>query len=150
MDLNKIFVLGRLTAYPQLRSTPTGQQVTSFGVATNRVWKDKMGAKQQEVEFHNVVLWGRQAEIVSQFLTKGSMILVEGRLKTRTWQNQQGQNMRTTEIIGERIQLGPRPMGQGQPKDSPDQAKENFSSPKNDLPEINIDEEEITAEDLPF
>ena len=74
---------------------------------------------------------------------KGSMILVEGRLKTRTWQNQQGQTMRTTEIIGERIQLGPKPMGQGQ-------SKENPSSPKNDLPEINIDEEEITAEDLPF
>ncbi|MFH1347022.1 MAG: single-stranded DNA-binding protein [Spirochaetota bacterium] len=150
MDLNKIFVLGRLTADPQLRSTPTGQQVTSFGVATNRVWKDKTGNKQQEVEFHNIVLWGRQAEIVSQFLTKGSMILVEGRLKTRTWQNQQGQTMRTTEIIGERIQLGPKPMGQSQQKDSSDQTKENFSSPKNDLPEINIDGEEITAEDLPF
>ena len=143
MDLNKVFVLGRLTADPQLRSTPTGQQVTNFGVATNRVWNDKSGIKQQEVEFHNVVLWGRQAEIVTQFLTKGSMILVEGRLKTRTWQNQQGQTMRTTEIIGERIQLGPKPMGQGQ-------SKENPSSPKNDLPEINIDEEEITAEDLPF
>src|SRR4030043_1832100 len=112
MDLNKVFVLGRLTADPQLRSTPTGQQVTSFGVATNRVWNDKSGTKQKEVEFHNVVLWGRQGGIVSQFLTKGSMILVEGRLKTRTWQNQQGQTVRTTEIIGERIQLGPRPAGQ--------------------------------------
>ena len=150
MDLNKVFVLGRLTADPQLRSTPTGQQVTNFGVATNRVWNDKSGTKQQEVEFHNVVLWGRQAEIVTQFLTKGSMILVEGRLKTRTWQNQQGQTMKTTEIIGERIQLGPKPMGQGQSKDFSGPAKENPSSPKNDLPEINIDEEEITAEDLPF
>ena len=150
MDLNKVFVLGRLTADPQLRSTPTGQQVTSFGVATNRVWNDKSGTKQQEVEFHNVVLWGRQAEIVTQFLTKGSMILVEGRLRTRTWQNQQGQTMRTTEIIGEKIQLGPRPAGQGPQKDFSGQTKEGFSSPKNDLPEINIDEEEITAEDLPF
>ncbi|MFA5099101.1 MAG: single-stranded DNA-binding protein [Candidatus Paceibacterota bacterium] len=148
MDLNKVFVLGRLTADPQLRSTPTGQQVTSFGVATNRVWNDKSGTKQQEVEFHNVVLWGRQAEIVAQFLTKGSMILVEGRLRTRTWQNQQGQTQRTTEIIGERIQLGPRPTGQS--KDFSGPAKEGFVSPKNDLPEINIDEEEITAEDLPF
>jgi len=150
MDLNKVFIIGRLTADPQLRSTPTGQQVTSFGVATNRVWNDKSGAKQQEVEFHNIVLWGRLAEIVSQFLTKGSMILVEGRLRTRTWQNQQGQTMKTTEIIGEKIQLGPRPAGGGGSKDFSGGAKEGFSPPKNDLPEINIDEEEITAEDLPF
>jgi len=146
MDLNKVFIIGRLTADPQLRSTPGGQQVTSFGVATNRVWNDKSGNKQKEVEFHNIVLWGRQAEIVSQFLTKGSMILVEGRLRTRSWQNKQGQNVKTTEIIGERIQLGPRQSG----AQNPGQPQKSSFGPKNDLPEINIDEEEITAEDLPF
>ena len=150
MNLNKVFLIGRLTIDPEIRTIPSGDKVTSFGVATNRTWTDKAGNKKESPEFHNVVLWGRQAEIVAQFLTKGSMILVEGRLKTRTWQNQQGQTMRTTEIIGERIQLGPRPMGQGQPKDFSGQVKENLSSSKNDLPEINIDEEEITAEDLPF
>ncbi len=148
MNLNKVFILGRLTADPQLRSTPTGQQVASFGLATNRVWNDRSGSKQQEVEYHNVVVWGRQAEIVSQFLTKGSMILVEGRLKTRTWQNKQGQNQRTTEIIGERIQLGPRP-NQSQ---SGFNKTEEIKTPsfKEELPEIDVNEEDIKAEDLPF
>jgi len=143
MNLNKVFILGRLTADPQLRTTPTGQQVASFGVATNRIWNDKTGSRQQEVEYHNVVVWGRQAEIVSQFLTKGSLILVEGRMRTRTWQNKQGQNQRTTEIIGERIQLGPRP-GQNQPKETPE------APIKEDLPAIDINEEDVKAEDLPF
>jgi single-strand DNA-binding protein len=143
MNLNKVFILGRLTADPQLRTTPTGQQVASFGVATNRIWNDKSGSRQTEVEYHNVVLWGRQAEIASQFLTKGSLVLIEGRLRTRTWQNKQGQNQKTTEIIGERLQLGPR----SAPKESP--VSEEPASPTG-LPEINIDEEDIKAEDLPF
>lgn len=152
MNLNKVFILGRLTVDPQLRVTPTGHQVVSFGVATNRIWNDKTGAKQKDVEYHNVVVWDRQAEIVSQFLSKGSLILIEGRLQTRTWQNQQGQTQKNTEIIAERIQLGPRPnQREGNFEQSP--AKENNSagiSSKNELPEINIDEEEIKPEDLPF
>lgn len=140
MNLNKVFILGRLTADPQLRMTPDGRQVVNFGIATNRIWTDKAGARQQEVEYHNVVVWGRQAEIVSQFLSKGSLVLIEGRLRTRTWQNKQGQNQKTTEIIGERIQLGPRPAQQ--------ERTDTFS--KNEVPSINIDEEEIKAEDLPF
>ncbi|NCO15250.1 single-stranded DNA-binding protein [Candidatus Wolfebacteria bacterium CG18_big_fil_WC_8_21_14_2_50_39_7] len=150
MNLNKVFILGRLTADPQLRTTPTGQQVASFGVATNRIWNDKTGSRQQEVEYHNVVVWGRQAEIVSQFLTKGSLLLVEGRMRTRTWQNKQGQNQRTTEIIGERIQLGPR-SSQSQTGFNKPEAEETKSvSPKKELPEIDINEEDIKAEDLPF
>jgi single-strand DNA-binding protein len=148
MNLNKVFILGRLTADPQLRTTPTGQEVTSFGVATNRIWNDKSGSRQQEVEYHNVVVWGRQAEIVSQFLSKGSLILVEGRMRTRTWQNKQGQNQRTTEIIGERIQLGPRP---GQAGFNKPEVEETKDVPhKEELPEIDINEEDIKAEDLPF
>src|SRR3989338_2582056 len=108
MNLNKVFILGRLTADPQLRSTTGGQQVASFGVATNRVWTDKNGQKQEAVEFHNVVVWGRQAEIVTQFLAKGSLVLIEGRLRTRSWQGQDGQQRKTTEIIAERAQFGPR------------------------------------------
>lgn len=148
MNLNKVFVLGRLTADPQLRTTPTGQQVASFGVATNRIWNDKTGSRQQEVEYHNVVVWGRQAEIVSQFLSKGSLVLIEGRLRTRAWQNRQGQNQRTTEIIGERIQLGPR---SSQPqREFGEKSTDINIPPPAELPEIDINEEEIKAEDLPF
>ncbi|HDH31527.1 MAG TPA: single-stranded DNA-binding protein [Candidatus Wolfebacteria bacterium] len=155
MNLNKVLILGRLTADPQLRSTQTGQQVANFSIATNRVWKDKNGAKQEEVEYHNVVLWGRQAEIASQFLTKGSLALIEGRLRTRTWQDKQGQNRKTTEIICERLQLGPRstqPGGiqgtQNFSKKSP--TTEPADNQKEELPAIDIDEEDIKSEDLPF
>lgn len=113
MDLNKVFIVGRLTADPELRTTAGGQSVTTFGVATNRTWTDKAGARQTEVEYHSVVAWGRSAEIASQFLKKGGMVLVEGRIRTRSWQDKQGQNRKTTEIIAERLQLGPRSAGQG-------------------------------------
>src|SRR3989344_1161811 len=111
MNLNKVFILGRLTADPVLRATPAGQNVASFSVATNRVWNDKNGQKQEAVEYHNIVVWGRQAEVAGKFLNKGGLVLVEGRLQTRGWQDKQGQNRKTTEIIADRIQLGPRPGG---------------------------------------
>jgi len=144
MNLNKVFILGRLTVDPQLRSTTTGQQVASFCVATNRVWNDKSGQKQESTEFHNVVVWGRQAEVASQFLVKGSMVLIEGRLQTRSWEGKDGQQRRTTEIISERLQLGPRPGG----KPAPTGEK---AAPKNDdVPVIDIDKEGIADDDLPF
>lgn len=148
MNLNKVFILGRLTVDPQLRSTTSGQPVASFGLATNRVWTDKSGQKQEAVEFHNVVVWGRQAEIASKFLIKGSLVLIEGRLQTRSWDDKQGQKRRTTEIIAERLQLGPRPGGapgafkSGQEANTP-------AVPKEDMPVIDVDEE-IKTEDLPF
>lgn len=151
MNLNKVFILGRVTADVQLRTTPTGAQVSSFSVATNRVWTDKSGNKQEEVEFHNVVVWGRQAEIASQFLVKGSLVLVEGRLRTRAWQDKQGQNRKTTEIICERLQLGPRPANQGGGGQPSASAFKQESQPAvESVPEINIEEGEIKAEDLPF
>src|SRR3989344_2461846 len=113
MNLNKALIIGRITANPELRKTAGGASVTSFGLATNRVWTDQSGAKREETEFHNVVAWGRTAEIASQYLTKGALALVEGRLQTRTWQDKQGANHKTTEIICERLQLGPKPQGQG-------------------------------------
>ena len=149
MDLNKVFILGRLTADPSLRTTSSGTPVGSFSVATNRVWNDKNGMKQEETEYHNVVVWGRQAEIANQFLKKGGLVLIEGRLRTRTWQDKQGQNRRTTEIICERLQLGPKVSNQIESNFiSHPLVEENISSP--DLPEIDIDEENIKPEDLPF
>ena len=116
MDLNKVLIVGRMTGVPELRRTPGGLSVTSFGVATNRVSKDKAGNRKEETEFHNIVAWGRQAEVASQFLTKGALVLIEGRLQTRAWQDKQGGSRKTTEIICERLQLGPKAGGGGAPR----------------------------------
>ncbi len=146
MNLNKVFILGRVTADPQLRSTSGGSQVSSFSIATNRVWNDRSGTKREETEFHNVVVWGRQAEVASRFLTKGSLVLVEGRLQTRDWEGKDGQKRKTTEIICERMQLGPRPAGSRQMN----AGSESGQSAKEELPTIDVADEEIKAEDLPF
>lgn len=149
MNLNKVFLIGRLTADPQLRATTTGQSVASFSVATNRIWVDKSGAKQEDVQFHNIVVWGRQAEVANQFLKKGALVFIEGRLQTRGWQDKQGQQRKTTEIVCERMQFGPRTGGmQGQaPSASAGQKNEKVEE---QLPEINLEEGEVKAEDLPF
>ena len=158
MNFNKAILIGRLTVDPQLRTTSSGQSVTTISIATNRVWTNKAGERQEDVQFHNVVIWGRQAEIVNQFLKKGSLAMVEGRLQTRTWTDNQGQNKRTTEIVCERIQFGPRAAGAHAPdpgpvtggppqENTPDSQK---GEGKESLPEINLDEGEIKAEDMPF
>ena len=135
-----------------------------FNVATDRTWTDKAGARQKEAEFHSIVSWGRQAEIANQFLKKGGLVLVEGRLQTRSWQDKQGQPRKTTEIICERLQLGPKafgaPMG-GPTTGGPGPA--GMSTPKDDafdlptpdasmeeIPIISLDDDEIKSDDLPF
>ncbi|HEY5221299.1 MAG TPA: single-stranded DNA-binding protein [Candidatus Paceibacterota bacterium] len=163
MDLNKVLLVGRVTADPQVRSTPGGQSVTTIGVATNRTWTDKQGQKQEQAEFHNVVLWGRTAEIAGQYLTKGAMVLIEGRLQTRSWTDKQGQQRKTTEIMAERMQLGPRAAnagggGQGGGRSfgsgvssSPAQGGDSDAVPSLDeIPVINLEEDEIKPEDIPF
>lgn len=153
MNLNKVFIVGRLTADIDLRTTPTGQSVTSFSIATNRVWTDKGGSRQEETEFHNVVAWGRQAEVASQFLVKGSLLLIEGRLRTRSWQDKQGQSRKTTEIVCERLQLGPKPSGAGASRPQQKEGKEEPSAPSiEEVPVINLEDghDEIKPEDLPF
>lgn len=107
MNLNKVFIFGNLTRDPERRSLPSGQAVVSMGVATNRFFLSQ-GQKQTEVEYHNVVIFGKQAEVAGQYLKKGSSVLIEGRIKTRTWQDAAGQKHYKTEIITERMQLGPR------------------------------------------
>lgn len=108
MNLNKTFVLGRLTQDPNRRNLPSGNPVVSFGVATNRYYTTQDGQKQEEVEFHNIVIFGKLAETAAQYLRKGSMVLIEGRLKTRNWQDASGVRHYKTEVIAERMQLGPR------------------------------------------
>lgn len=99
MDLNKAMIIGRLTADPEVRTTPQGASVASFGVATNLVWTDQSGQKQEKVEFHNVVVWRKLAEICGQYLKKGSKAYFEGRLQTRNWEGQDGAKKYRTEII---------------------------------------------------
>ena len=164
MNLNKVYVLGRITADPQLRTTPSGQSVLSFSIATNRVWNDKNGAKQESTEFHNIVVWGRQAEVGGQYLSKGGLVLVEGHLQTRSWQDKQGGQRKTTEIICERMQFGPRSAGTsasgGNKNFTPNTPKTNSPSESainepaaEEIPVIDIDseiKEDIKSEDLPF
>jgi single-strand DNA-binding protein len=108
MNLNKVFVLGNLTRDPEIRNLPSGQPVANFGIATNRFYTQE-GEKKQETEFHNIVAFGKSAEIVSQYLKKGSLVLIEGRLRTRSWDDaSSGAKKFRTEIIAERLQLGPR------------------------------------------
>jgi len=108
MNLNKVFILGNLTRDPIIKALPSGQSVANFGVATNRVYYDKDKQKKEQAEFHNVVAFGRTAEIIQQYLKKGSMVLIEGRIQTRSWEDQSGNKRFMTEIITEKMQLGPR------------------------------------------
>jgi single-strand DNA-binding protein len=142
MNLNKVFIIGNLTRDVDLRTTPSGMSVASVGVATNRVWNDKSGARREEVEFHNVVLWGKQAELAKQYLAKGRMVMIEGRLQTRSWDDKQtGQKRFRTEIIAERIQFGPRQSGPRFSEESSDRMANPAKHPQTDpLDEIQLDE----------
>lgn len=143
MYLNKAFVFGNLTRDPELRSLPSGVQVTSFSIATNRVWKDKDGAKQESAEFHNIVVFGRQAETSAQYLKKGSSVLIEGRLQTRSWEAD-GVKKYRTEIIADRVQFGPR----GGETGAPAMAGDSQAEPKGDA--IEYPDEDINPDDIPF
>lgn len=103
MDLNKAMIIGRLTRDPETRTTPQGITVCSFGVATNLIWRDAEGQKQEKVEYHNVVTWRKLADICSQYLRKGSRVYLEGRLQTREWEGQDGVKRLRTEIIADNM-----------------------------------------------
>ena len=147
MYLNKAMVIGNLTRDPEIKALPSGVKVASFSVATNRVWKDKNGVKQENVDYHNIVVFGRQAEIVGQYMKKGSSILVEGRMQTRSWDDASGVKKYRTEIVADRIQFGPRKDapagGYTAPASAPDDHKKAIDT-------IEYPEEEINPEDIPF
>jgi single-strand DNA-binding protein len=160
MNLNKVLIIGRLTNDPQLRSTKTGQAVAVFSVATNRQWTDQQNQKREEVEYHNIVVWGKQAETTSKYLLKGQIVYVEGRLQTRSYEDKAGVKKYATEIVAERVQFGPKAGGATGAPGYKNQAAStgaqnepvggmNQNSGIEEIPTINIDEE-IKAEDLPF
>ena len=143
MNLNKVYLIGRLTRDPEQKALPSGQSVASFGMATDRFFKDKSGQKQQQTEFHNIVLFGRLADIASQYLYKGSLVMIEGRLRTRSWQDSAGNKRTKTEILGERLQLGPKSASRVIPPSEKPQ-----ESPQEDIPIV--EENEIDVKDIPF
>lgn len=144
MDLNKVMLIGRLTRDPESRTTPQGATVTTFSVATGFTWKDDAGNKQEKTEFHNVVAWRKLAEICAQYLKKGSQLYCEGRLQTRSWDDQQGQKKYRTEIVLDNmIMLGGKGgMGGGAASGPfPTQTSAPAAPPADD---------EIRVEDIPF
>lgn len=169
MNLNKVQLIGRLTRDPEIRTTPSGQTVATIGIATNRTWNDKAGQKQEKSEFHNIVIWGRLAEIAGQYLTKGQEAYFEGRLETRSYTGKDGVERKTTDIVAENMQMGSRvqgapsnrpasPMGMGAAPASRPQPNQSFQQQRpapqaqEEIPTINLDEEqdEIRLEDVPF
>lgn len=159
MYINKAFIYGNLTRDPELKSLPSGNPVTSFGVATNRTWKDKNGVKQESVNFHNVVAFGKPAELIHQYLKKGQAIFVEGRIDTRSWDDKNdGSKKYRTEIIVENFQFGPKGSGSAftgggaqvlsAKGASASGGKAGAKEPQLDT--IEYPEEDINPDDIPF
>jgi single-strand DNA-binding protein len=161
MYLNKVFIIGNLTRDPELKSLPTGTKVASISLATNRTWKDAQGAKKESVEYHNVVAFARQAEVIAQYCKKGSSLYIEGRIQTRSWDAADGTKKYRTEIVLENFQFGPRASGDSSTfgRASMDSARHDpagsdaeapHADSKPDLPTIEYPDEEINLEDIPF
>ncbi len=148
MNLNKAMIIGNLTRDPEVKTTPSGQNVATFSVATNRVWTNAQGQKQEAVEYHNIVAWGKLAEICGQYLNKGKKVYVEGRLQTRDWQGQDGVKRYKTEIVIENMIMldrGGSPAGSsaGTPASS-------GPAPSPEPEPVEPQEEEIKVENIPF
>lgn len=143
MNLNKAMLIGNLTRDPEIKTTPSGQTVATFSIATNLVWTDQSGQQQKKTEFHNIVAWRKLADICSKYLRKGSKAYVEGRLQTTDWTGQDGVKRYRTEIVLENmIMLDTKNTSGGNssynlPEDLPAEAEM-------------VDEEEIRVENIPF
>ena len=157
MYLNKAIIIGNLTRDPEVRAIPSGMQVCSFSVATNRVWKDKEGNKKEQADFHNIVVFGRQAETAGQYLKKGQSVLVEGRIQTRSWDDKtSGEKKYRTEIVADRVQFGPKAgAGGGAAMRTDADQTQTYADKKTDKGEaggggIEYPTDEINPEDIPF
>ena len=150
MYLNKVIIVGNLTRDPELTALPSGQKVCKFSVATNRVWKDKSGAKQESTSYHNIVVWGRQAETSAQYLKKGQQVMIEGRIETRSWDDKtSGEKKYRTEIIADRVQFGAKSGGASSAGTSSAPASKALSN-SGEVDSIEYPEEDINPEDIPF
>lgn len=162
-DLNKVMIIGNLTRDPELRTTPGGQQVANFGVATNRQWKNAAGEKQEAVEFHNVVVWGKLAEICAQYLAKGRRAYFEGRLQTQQWEAQDGSKRSRTEVVADDMILldgrgGDAPSGGAAPaaaqagvnQDAGPGEAEGSQVSDSGKKDAKKDDTEVALDDIPF
>ena len=140
MNLNKAIIVGRITDTPEKRVTKGGSPVTSFSIATNSFYKDKNGESQSEVEYHNVVFFGKQAEDIHKYMDKGSLILVEGKLKTNSWEDDKGIKRYRTNVVGYNCQFGPSPENR--------QEKMDIDVDEEDIPVV--EENDLNPEDIPF
>lgn len=146
MFINQATIFGNITRDPEMKALPSGQSVTSFSIATNKKYKDKDGNQQEQVQYHNIVCWGKTAENVAKYMTKGSSIYVQGELQTRSWEKD-GQKHYRTEINAFTVQFGPK-KGDGQ-QSAPAPTQAPASAPADqDVPDY--PEEEINPEDIPF
>ncbi len=148
MYLNKAMVYGNLTRDPEMKALPSGMQVCSFSLATNRVYNDRDGKRQEAVDYHNIVVFGKQAENCAKYLTKGSATYVEGRMQTRSW-DKDGQKQYRTEVIADRVQFGPKGGSRrGATTEGASTSKGSDNRSESALPDY--PEEEINPEDIPF
>ena len=149
MYLNKAMIFGNLTRDPELKSLPSGMQVCSFSIATNRTYKDRDGKRVESTDYHNVVVFGVQAENSAKYLKKGASAYIEGRLQTQSWEKDGVKHYRT-EIVADRVQFGPRTSGGGNEGGSsaPQQSSSAAEQPKGNAPDY--PEEDINPEDIPF
>jgi len=158
MDLNKVMLIGNLTRDPEIRTTPQGASVASFGIATNLVWTDASGQKQKKAEFHNIVAWRKLAEIMGQYLKKGSRIYLEGRLQTRDWTGQDGNKRQRTEIVADNMIMLDSKSGGASAEGksfSPPSGTEELPTIVQDFPNASPNvasesDDEIKLEDIPF
>jgi single-strand DNA-binding protein len=150
-SLNKAQLIGNVTRDPEVKQIPSGQMVCTIGIATNRSWKDQSGQKQEQTEFHNVVCWGRLAEIAGQYLKKGTKVYFEGRIQTRNWENDQGVKQYRTEIVGENmIILTPKGGVSGEQDYSGGISRGQSPASQQNEDYAPMREEKISVDDLPF
>lgn len=151
-SLNRAQVIGNITRDPEARQTSGGQMVASFSVATNSTWTDKNGQKQEKAEFHNIVVWGKLAEIAQTYLKKGRKVFVEGRMQTREWEGEDGIKRYKMEIVADNLILLDRagaPTGEGMDVNYDRQPNSSsFKAAGNEAPAL--EEDAVTLDDLPF
>lgn len=155
MYINKAIIYGNLTRDVELKVLPSGNKVANFSIATNRVWKDATGKKNEAADYHNIVFYGKPAEIIAQYMRKGSTLYVEGRITTRSWDGADGQKRYRTEIVGETFQFGPRPMGSTTPGGVYRAPESQASAPaqEENIPDVDTIEypsDDINPNDIPF
>ncbi len=162
MYINKAILFGNLTRDPELRALPSGMNVASFSIATNRTFKDRDGKKQEQTDFHNVVVFGRQADIINQYLKKGSSVLIEGRIQNRSWDDKKtGEKKYRTEVVAENVQFGPKGSGgsggsgggnygSGAPSRAEDHGDHGMDQSAGSGSGIDYPKDDINPDDIPF